>query len=169
MFANLAKVPTFQAARAINRALASGQTVGVREVARDLKLRQADVRKFVKVEPATKFKLLGRIYASAKRLPVILFGARQTRSGVTARTAQRTYPGAFIATMGSGHTGVFMRKTPTRSRKGKPRGSPALPIRELFTVSIAHVFIKHLAAIRARAIEQLAKNLAHEVKRAAKA
>lgn len=154
------------AAHAINRSLASGKTIGQREVASDMKLKVGDVAKFVRVEEASKVKLVGRIFASAKRLPLKLFGARPGRRGVIANTPTRHYPGTFIAKMASGHVGVYERITPSRSRKGKPRGSPALPIRELFYVSIAHVFVKKLSVIKARVKEQLAKNVAHELKRA---
>jgi hypothetical protein len=169
MLTRLKDVAPHAAARAINRSIASGKTAGERAVARDLKLKVSEVRRYVRLQEASKFKLVARIFASAKRLPVSVFNPRQGRRGVTARTAQGTYPGAFIARLRSGHTGVFMRKLPTRSRVGKPRGSPALPIRELFHASIAHVFVKHLATMKARVTEQLAKNVAHELRRAIRA
>lgn len=53
-------------------------------------------------------------------------GARQTRTGVTVR-ARGSYRHAFIAAMGSGHTGVMLRE-----------GNKRLPITELFGPNPAH-------------------------------
>lgn len=57
-------------------------------------------------------------------------GARQTATGVTVRS-RGSYKHAFIATVGSGHEGVF-------EREGKAR----LPINELFGPNPAHAAIK---------------------------
>lgn len=59
-------------------------------------------------------------------------GARQTRLGVTVGINKGTralIKGAFIATMKSGHVGVFLRTGPGR-----------FPIKELFTTRVADVF-----------------------------
>jgi len=75
--------------------------------------------------------------------------------GVTARLGGRTkrYSNAFLATMASGHQGVFQRKTTAR-----------LPIKELFGPSIGHVFLKLIDIGKARAIEQFGKNLVAELR-----
>lgn len=73
-----------------------------------------------------------RMNVSGAPVPVADFAHRQTRKGVTAsiNAGKRSLiPGAFIATMRSGHTGVFIRK-------GKAR----LPIRETFTTRVSDVF-----------------------------
>jgi hypothetical protein len=146
--------------RALNRAAGSARTAVGREIARDMGLKVGDVRERIKITNATPERMTATLYASSKPLPLIDFKAtgpepsRGRGRGVSAviKGTRQRYPNAFIARMPSGHRGVF-------ARKGKGR----LPIRELFGVSIAFVFRKfeHVAIARAR--EQLAKNLAHEL------
>jgi hypothetical protein len=69
---------------------------------------------------------------SGEPSPVAAFPYRQTRAGINAminRNKRTLIGGAFVATMKSGHTGVFMRKTGKR-----------LPIREVFTTRVSDVF-----------------------------
>lgn len=61
---------------------------------------------------------------SGKKLSLMAYGPRQTKRGVSVginRTKRTVIGGAFLATMRSGHEGVFVRK-----------GRERLPIRELF-------------------------------------
>lgn len=145
-------------ARGINRTLSNVRTVMTRAVAGALFVRQAFVRQRMKEVKATRRKLSAFLTASAKPIPLIEQGARGPEPsrgrgrGVTAKTPQGRYPHAFIATMRSGHRGVF-------ERMGKPR----LKIRELRSASVAAVFVHHERAGQARADEQLPKNIAHEV------
>lgn len=145
-------------ARAINRTANSVKTVMTRAVAGSLRVKQAYVRERIKVRLATRQELSAAISASAQPIPLIAQGARGPEPsrgqgrGVTANTATRRYPHAFIATMPSGHRGVFQRE-------GKAR----LKITELRSASVAAVFIHHERAGQVRADEQLPKNLAHEV------
>jgi hypothetical protein len=154
-----------------NRAATSAVTVMSRQVAADTKLRVGVVKDQLRVESATVHRPVARVWAVASRIPLIHFGAkgpepsRGRGKGVRARTNRALYPGAFIATMRSGHRGVFRRLPVLRSRKGKPRQAPALPIVELFGPSIAHVFVKHIAAGRARYLEQFEKNVLHNFRR----
>jgi hypothetical protein len=85
--------------------------------------------------------------------------------GVTARFpgGQGSYPHAFIATVGHGHRGVFMRKN-ALARKSSGAWSLNLPIFELRGPSLPHVFRKYIPVGLARGQEQLAKNLASEFK-----
>jgi hypothetical protein len=59
---------------------------------------------------------------------------------------------AFIATMPSGHRGVFQRSS-----------GPALPIYQLHGPSLVRVFEKFLPLGASRAREQLGKNLKSEI------
>jgi hypothetical protein len=146
-------------ARALNRAIASANTVMVRAVAEDMGLKQADVRKQIIVRRAVADAVLTRMLASLEargaRLPLIAFKARAGRGGVRARLPGGAghYPRAFIATMPSGHVGVFQRKA-----------APRLPIVELHGPSIPKVFERHTPAGVARGQEQLVKNLVHELR-----
>lgn len=143
-------------ARALNRSRDSAKTFMVRALADDMGLQQKDLRPSVLTKDAVPQRLVATMSASLKRLPLIRFGAVQLkRAGVRARIGsnRKTYPGAFIATMPSGHRGVFQRRDKAR-----------LPIDEKHGPSIGHVFDKHAPAAAARATEQLTKNVQTEVR-----
>ncbi len=153
-----AKAPMAQA-RALNRAIASAKTAMVRVISDDLGVKASEVRDRIGVEDARPDRLRARLSASYKRIPLIDFKAQGPEPslgkgrGVTAKLGRSRgrYPDAFIATMTSGHRGVFRRKSLGR-----------LPIRELFGPSVAHVFVKHVDVGLARGEEQLLKNLQSE-------
>lgn len=144
------------AARALNRSMASVQTAAVRDVAADLHIAQKDVRRGFSLERATASTLLARLVVTGRRLPLLAFRARQTQRGVSydLGRGRKVAGGAFIATMRSGHVGVFRRRAARR-----------LPILELFGPSLPRVFTAaKLAAARLRLAEELMrKNLAHEI------
>lgn len=143
--------------RALNRSIASGRTFMAREIAKDMGLKVSTVRDRIRLVEARPGQESARLEASLKRIPLIDFGARGPEpsrgrgKGVTARTRAKRYPNAFIATMHSGHRGVFRRVVTKR-----------LPIVELFERSIGYVFNKFKPAGMRRAVEQLQKNLQHE-------
>lgn len=90
-------------------------------------------------------------------IPLYKLGARQGKSG--ASVANRgTYPGSFIATMKSGHAGVFKRV-----------GDERLPIRELFGPNPASDIFNHedvYAEVLHDVAEQyLVPRVLHEVER----
>jgi hypothetical protein len=146
--------------RALNRAIASGRTVMVREIARDTGLTSKVVRDALPVQEASVNRPEARLAASLKRIPLINFGARGPEPsrgrgrGVTYRLrgGRNRVERAFIARMQSQHRGVFVRV-------GKAR----LPIRELFGPSLGHVFAKFRPAALARIREAFDKNFAHEL------
>lgn len=148
--------------RALNRAGVSTQTAMVREVARDMGIKQADVKKAMRVTNAREGHFEATVSATGARMPLIAFGAkgpepsRGKGRGVTARMqgARKRYPHAFIARMRSGHRGVFQRTSIP--------GGPRLPIRELFGPSIPLVFNRFARLGLERGEESLIKNLQHE-------
>jgi hypothetical protein len=161
-FARLKSASTIAIPRALNKSIASGKTLGVRLIAEDMGLRQADVRDRIGLKQATPDNHVASLSASFKRVPLIDFNATGPEPsfgkgrGVRARFpgGAGRYPRAFIATMKSGHRGVFERTG----------ASNRLPIHELFGPSLAFVFVKHRPEMQARALEQLAKNLQHELR-----
>lgn len=163
------KAPVAQA-RALNRSIASANVAMVRAVAADLGVKQGAVKDRVRTELATPERLRARIYANAKRLPLIEFGAkgpepsRGRGRGVTVKSAggRKTIPNAFIAKMKSGHRGVFQRVDGSSGRRGPAPHRSQLPIRELFGPSIWQVFkkLEYIGIERGR--EQLIKNLQSE-------
>lgn len=105
------------------------------------------------------------VSATTRRVPLIDFKARGPEpSRGRGRGVSYSLPGgrgripnAFIATMPSGHRGVF-------TRVGRSR----VPIDEKSGPSLANVFKKFLTQIETRARETLLANLRHEIDFAAK-
>lgn len=148
-------------ARALNRSNGSAKTVMVRSISKDMGLKQAIVRKDMVESKATPTKLSTRLEVSGARIPLIHFSAkgpypsRGQGKGVSYRLpgGRKRHPNAFIARMRSGKEGVFVRKHAAR-----------LPIAELHGPSLPHVFRKFEHLGLARGLEQLDKNLAHELR-----
>jgi hypothetical protein len=146
-------------ARALNRSIGSGRTIMAREMAGDMGLQVGVVKDAIKQKDATPSRLEAKLATSLKRIPLIDFKAkgpepsRGKGRGVGYRIGGQTkrLDHAFIATMRSGHRGVFLRK-----------GDRRLPIREAFGPSLGHVFIKFRPMGIARCAEQLRKNLVSE-------
>ena len=154
--------------RAINRTAASEKTQAKRAIAADTGIKAGDVDKALTVAKATPEVAFATVTASGRRLPLIAFNARGPEPsrgrgrGVSYRLpgGRGRVPTAFIATMRSGHRGVF-----TRTRLAGPR----LPILELFGPSLPLVFIKKfLPEATTRSVATLAKNLRHEIEFALK-
>jgi hypothetical protein len=163
-------------ARALNRSADSMNTALGRVVAADLGVGVSLVRARLSVRRATEQRQAATIYANAKRIPLIDLKARGNEPsrgkgrGVTAmsRGVRVRYPEAFIATMKSGHRGVFARAGASRSGRGLRSPSPGLPIRELFGPSVAQSFSNQINGAasrqywRARMEELLTTNLRRE-------
>jgi hypothetical protein len=161
--------------RAMNRALTSGRTAMVRAIAQDTGLKSGDLRKAVRIAPATWSRPEARMATSLKRLPLILFGAkgpmpsRGRGKGVSWRLAggaRNRVPNAFLAQvrspqqteMGSaGHLGVFVR-----------RGKGRLPIRQLYGPSLGHVFGRHRPTIAEQMRQTFSARVLHELDRVLK-
>ena len=132
--ADLAAVPKAMPkvmSRAVNKTATSARTVIVRQVAAEMPLKQATLRKRVRLTRASWRRWRAVVRLTGKRIPLIQFGARQTRRrGVTYRIRKtdrrRLAASAFVATMPSGHRGVFRRRP----------GAQRLPIDELFGPSL---------------------------------
>jgi hypothetical protein len=144
--------------RALNRAATSARAQLTRDTAADMKpLKTSVVREAMKISNATPSRPIATITASSERIALPKFGARAARGrgrGVTwtMQGTRHTALHAFMATMGSGHIGVF-------ERKGRPR----LPIVEKRGPSVATVAAKYGAAGEARFGEMLRSRLAHEI------
>src|SRR5262249_22753982 len=129
-------------ARALNRTIDSARTQATRSISEDLGgIRQADVRKGLETTRANQGRLEATLRVRGRRIPRIACRARQTRTGVSYKlpTGAGFVRSAFLATMRSGHTGVFRRI-----------GTPRLPIVELKGPSLPRVFTQErvLSAVR---------------------
>lgn len=146
--------------RALNRSINSGRTVMVREMAGDTGLKSKDIRDALTMREASASRPEASLGATIKRIPLMKFNAkgpvpsRGRGRGVTYRLrgGRGRVENAFIATMQSGHTGVFRRV-------GKAR----LGIIELLGPSLGQVFKKFRPAGLARAYEVFQKNFDHEL------
>jgi hypothetical protein len=148
--------------RAMNRSAISARAVGARVVAKDLGLRVGTIREQIKISRATVVDLTVTLSVRGRRIPLIEFSAsgkepsRGKGRGVSYRLGgqRRRIPTAFIATMKSGHRGVFRRILRGR-----------LPIVELLGPSIAVAFSRKpiVEAISNRFREAMSTNLQHEI------
>jgi hypothetical protein len=129
-------------ARAINHTIAKAKTGASRDIRGEYKVKAKDLSGKLAISKATRVSQTGMIRVSAKPLPIVSFGARQTRKGVSVKITgkRKVIKSAFIATMKSGHKGVFVRgaykgtELSYRTKRINKKG-PDLPIEEVHTAS----------------------------------
>jgi len=120
--------------RALNKVVKVAEKTAAKGLADDIGIVQKESRKHLRINRARWTELQASIVATGRRLPLMALKAKQVKKGVTYRKqggGRGRVQSAFIATMRSGHKGVF-------KRQGKQRR----PIQELFGPSIPHVFVK---------------------------
>jgi hypothetical protein len=134
---------------ALNRSIDRAYTEAARE-ARGVgyNVRIGDIKALLRRNRASAASQIATLTASGKPIPLIKYGARQTSRGVTVQVlnGRKLIPGAFIATMPSGHTGVYVRDPHAKHKKVKRAGHTswhALPIRELFGPSVPDMFVNY--------------------------
>jgi hypothetical protein len=148
------------ASRALNKTLTTVNAVAAREIKNDIggSIKIGDIKSLLRQIKSNPIQLIASLIASGKRLPLIKIdpGARQNSAGVKYKNSKGTViiPGAFIATMKSGHKGVFKRK-----------GVSRLPIKELAGASVPRVFLQSSVtqALTRTAAESWYKNFTHEI------
>lgn len=131
-------------ARAINHTVAKAKSEATREIKKLYGARSKEIRSSFKITKASRKMKIGILRSSAPALPLIAFGARQVKSGVSVKIKGKRsiIKSAFISTMKSGHRGVFARGE--YSRKGfkfrkkriRKKGND-LNITELNTLSVS--------------------------------
>jgi hypothetical protein len=146
--------------RVLNRTATGVRTDVSRHIRSILNVRAQDVNKRLSIRRAARGEGTADIVIGARGLPLLAFGARQTRKGVSVKVLRRggrkLVRGAFIATMKSGHRGVFVR-----------RGAKALPIDERFGEMPAQTILRPnvIAEVSEKARARFERELAHELKR----
>lgn len=149
--------------RALNRAIKSAATFAGREIAKDMGLKVGDAKHALTIREATFSRPAAAVVASKKRLPLIAFSARGPEPsrgkgrGVTYRLGaggRGRAEHAFIATMPTGHRGVYARGS----------DGSRLPIHELRGPSIGKVLEKIRPQVLQVARDAFEKNFAHEFK-----
>lgn len=117
--------------RSLDRATKTMGKVAAQAIRERLNLKVRDIKKSVVPYRRAKARGVAEIRVLPKPVPIMAYAARQTRRGVTFKVkrhgGRQRLPHAFVATMPSGHKGVF-----TRAGKGAPR----FPIRERFSTSV---------------------------------
>lgn len=126
-----------------------------RVVSKQMGVQQKRVRRSITIKPyASPGSLTATIRGSGKRLPLFEFKAKQVPAGVKASAwgKAKVYDGAFLATMASGHQGVFKRNGPKRKMiSGTYKGKMRQPIEELWGPGIASTMLEQ--AISAQLVE----------------
>ena len=146
--------------RALNKTAQAVQTVAIKAISADIGVKQSVIRPTLRLDKAHRNRLSARVNViDVKRFSLMMIDprAKQTAQGVSYRGqgGRRLIAHAFIATMKSGHRGIF-------KRLGKAR----LPIRELEGVSVYTVFLKPpiQAAMQMQACNRWSGNLLHELR-----
>ncbi len=119
---------------ALNKTIKKAGTVASREIRQSYNIKKKELdKRTMKIIRARVSNLTAEIYVMGRPLSLAKFGARQTKQGVTLKTKKggrrilkRHH---FLATMKSGHRGVYkqLRKTP-------------LPIAEPRMISVHSMF-----------------------------
>lgn len=159
--------------RAINRTLTTVRAAAGREIAADIGVPVRQVTASIALMRARFDTLRGLLRVTGRRIPLIALGARGPEpsggkgQGVSYALGgeRRRIQEAFIATMRSGHRGVFKRKLPSL-RKSAGALSKNLPIVELFGPSIPRVAAKEsiLSALKSVGARTLERNLQSEIR-----
>lgn len=153
------------AARALNRAAVSTRAQAVREIRERYNIKAGAARAQMRIERASRSRLTAAVVVSGRPIPLIEFAARRVAAGVSVevrRGRRLTLRGRFIATMKSGHVGVF-----ERIGKFGRRGNPRLEkIGEKFTVGLPSMFTQRavLSAIERVALQRFSVELARELR-----
>jgi len=156
--------------RAINKTATSSKAEIARLVAAKAKIPQKGIKKGIWLKKATQRRWLATLNITSRRIPLIYLKPGKTKKGVTYRGPGDVYAhkqkvqmsggqilSAFKQTMpGSGHKGVFLRRTKKRK-----------PIDELFGPSVAELFegVAGIAKqVKRSANEKLTKNIDAQIK-----
>lgn len=160
--------------RAINKVGTAARTQIVRRIVEEVNLKAGEVRdRNVSLHKASYRDLTARIFITGRRIPLLRWGARQTRKGVSyaIHRGQRTLaPGLFMESHGtpvvmpSGHRGVFARMGPyVRMTRGRYAGKMRQQIFEKAGPSVPAV-MEGIADLSADTLDaQLAEKLENEI------
>lgn len=161
-------------ARAINHTLAKAKTAASRDIRSEYNVKAKELKSALAINKASRKWHEGMLIATGRPLPLIAFGARQTRKGVTVNVMgqRKLVRGAFIATMQSGHRGAFARgkysgyQFEFRNKRIKKQGND-LAINELTTTSVPKMMQNNavLTALQKGLEQDFPARLEHEMSR----
>jgi len=111
--------------RSLNRTLTGVRTDAVKEIGKVITPRAKTIRSTFTIKKASFRNLTAAVKSTGGPLPLIEYKARATKKGVTVQVKKKSsrslWPGAFIATMPSGHKGIFSRKKPPYRTNRSPK------------------------------------------------
>lgn len=152
-------------ARAFKRSGTAMRTQAIEVVRDETTIGLAAVRKAIPAPMLTRgtgTSVILRI--SGKEIGLINYTPKRTPQGVTVQVkkskGRKLVRHAFLATMKSGHKGVFVRKTVGEKMVGR------LPIKELFSTTVADMLNNEtvLRRILRHGANTFSKELTHEIK-----
>ena len=146
--------------RALNRTASQARTAAAKDMAKEvgqaIGLSKGGLKKSIKHVRANRWNLRAKLVVTGRALPLIRFGARKVKQGVSAAAwgKRKIYKGVFIAKMKSGRKGVFRRTSKDR-----------LPIKELYGPSLPKEFRKKklVDAMKKEIAITWPKNFQHEM------
>jgi hypothetical protein len=153
--------------RALNKVAAQAKVAASKEIrAAGYNMKARVIKQKITIVRAATGKPYVTIRVYGSSIPLIHFGARKTNSGVSVsvKYGRKLIKGAFIATMPSGHQGVFVR---TGNLHKKINGQwHGLPIKELFGPSVPVAFSNNIVqqALNKLIREKFPAILEHEIK-----
>lgn len=167
---SIPKIMAMAATRALKRAAVSARAEVSRGLNKETGVRVKVIKPRLTIKLPRPDDLEAIVRVSGRPVPAIEYRAKQTTAGVTFSTdagSRAFLKGAFIATTKSGHRAVWQRHRPSRSRKGKPRSSPGLPIFQRFGPPLSIIALRTEILKSALAVGQASfeKNFEHELKR----
>ncbi len=163
--------------RTINDGLAGMKTDASTEIRSVITLSKSAVDATFKTVKASVTNLSGLFASIGKPVPLIEYGARQTKTGVSVQV-KRNNPrsvivGTFIATMKTGHKGVFWRVWHERARKPVKKRLPygklpvkyRLPIEQKYGPRVPDILENEpvMDAVLKKADDRIHKNIDREL------
>jgi len=145
---------------ALNQTARTTRTLAARELQKAAGFKVGEAKRQMRIYKATADRPQAHLVAEGWPMLLLKAGrnARQTRKGVsiTAYGRRQTYAGTFLATMPSGHRGIYTRKRNTR-----------LPIRELYGPSVPRTLLRHdvQSAVMDGVAETLPKAMTRQIDR----
>ena len=152
--------------RALNKTARSARTQATRAVAKEIRLKQKEVRPMLPVIPATRQNLEAKLVARGRPISLMRLGARQTRQGVVYRGPRGPVliRSAFIRTMPHARRPSVWRRVRPSVRASRGAWSLNLPIDKQLGPSVPRLVLERgiFEGIARTAPGTLAKNLAQE-------
>ena len=165
--------------RAVNDSLSGVRTQAIKGIGGKVMLKAAVIRQTFMIKKASIKDLQAAVETKSKPIPLINFSARQIKAGVSVKVlrvgGRKKIPHAFIATMKSGHKGVYWRdwdlyRSPMKKdfHDGAVPRKYKLPIHELYGPRVPDILDdpEIMGPVMENANKRLNDRLNHHVDRA---